>query len=142
MWVRTRRSRQRPRVHSFSSTTELASLMATRRPHRRLGELVLLQAIRHACCPSSLARVLLLVPPHLFFYLQLFARTGAIASKTAQEVTEGDHVGQQTVHRERSLDSYIWRTRSAGAEDPILLSVAWAIPRSSPTNIPKFRKSY
>jgi hypothetical protein len=29
-----------------------------------------------------------------------------------------------------------------GAEDPILLSVAWAIPRSSPTNIPKFRKSY
>lgn len=111
MRVRARRPRRRPHVHSFS-TTELASLTATRRPHWRLGELVLLQAISHACCPSS-AHVLLLVPPQLFFYLQLFARTGTIASKTARKVTEGDRGGEQTMHKERSLDCYIWWTRSA-----------------------------
>jgi hypothetical protein len=94
--------------------TALASSTAARRPRRRPGELVLL----HGNPPRVLllvpgARVLLLVPPHLFFYLQLFARTAAIASETVREVTEGGCLRERTVHRERSLDHHIWRTRSA-----------------------------
>jgi hypothetical protein len=94
--------------------TALASSTAARRPRRRPGKLVLLpgnppRVLR--LVPGTCA--LLLVPPHLFFYLQLFARTAAIASKTVREVTEGGCVRERTVHRERSLDRHIWRTRSA-----------------------------
>jgi hypothetical protein len=94
------------------STIELASSTATCRPRQWLGELVLLPGNQPRVLPSFLARMLLLISPHLFFHLQLFAHTGAIASKIAREVAEGDRVGERTVNRERLLDCYIWRTRS------------------------------